>query len=200
MAHLNFDLDSALLDAISNEPPKIQATNIKWPVLGNLIVKLPNVSTERSELELMEKKVSIEEKKEFAKQGTVPKLIDNVEWDKLFIKSQISNNLSKANFINLGDANGEKGQTFTKLQKELFSIVYSYQDLYFPERSLKNSEEVRFVYCLHAVNHILKTRTRIIHHNSKLSKRTDVPDEFRDQGLVRPKVLILVPFREAALR
>ncbi|OPL21735.1 hypothetical protein AM593_04579, partial [Mytilus galloprovincialis] len=39
---------------------------------------------------------------------------------------------------------------------------------------------LRLVYCLHALNHVLK--------------------DYRDQGLARPKVLIVIPFREAALR
>lgn len=58
----------------------------------------------------------------------------------------------------------------------------------------------RFLYCLHAVNHSLKTRLKVIHHNARLTDRFDIPDEFRDQGLVRPKVLIVAPFKDSALR
>lgn len=32
------------------------------------------------------------------------------------------------------------------------------------------------------------------------NKTTDIPDEFRDQGLVRPKILIVVPFRDSVLK
>lgn len=46
----------------------------------------------------------------------------------------------------------------------------------------------RFLYCMHAVNHALKTRLKVIHHNARLTDRFEIPDEFRDQGLVRPKV------------
>ena len=55
-------------------------------------------------------------------------------------------------------------------------------------------------YCFHVANHITKVRSRILHHNSRLASKTEVPEEFRDQGFVRPKVLILVPFKESALR
>jgi U3 small nucleolar RNA-associated protein 25 len=30
--------------------------------------------------------------------------------------------------------------------------------------------------------------------------KDDVPEEYRDQGLVRPKVIVLVPFKDSALR
>ncbi|KOB75443.1 Digestive organ expansion factor-like protein [Operophtera brumata] len=77
----------------------------------------------------------------------------------------------------------------------------NYQDLYYPQRTFNNADEIRYTYCLHAVNHMLKTRTKILHHNAKLSKNNDnMSDEYRDQGLVRPKVLIIVPFKDAAYR
>ena len=46
-----------------------------------------------------------------------------------------------------------------------------------------------------------RTRSRIITHNDKLKQNKNNPDlEYRDQGLTRPKVLILVPFRKHALK
>jgi len=90
--------------------------------------------------------------------------------------------------------------SFTPLQRSLFGIINKYVDLYYPSRCYSNGEELRFVYCLHAVNHVLKTRSRVLAHNAKLRSRTDnVPEQYRDQGLTRPKVLILLPFRHAAL-
>lgn len=56
------------------------------------------------------------------------------------------------------------------------------------------------MYCLHAVNHALKTRSRIINHNAKMANKSEVPESYRDQGFVRPKVLILAPFKDSALR
>ena len=55
-------------------------------------------------------------------------------------------------------------------------------------------------YCAHALSHVLRTRARIVHHNSKVSKKEEVPDSYRDQGLTRPKVLIVAPFKHSAFR
>uniref|UniRef100_A0A8C6R3R6 U3 small nucleolar RNA-associated protein 25 homolog n=1 Tax=Nannospalax galili TaxID=1026970 RepID=A0A8C6R3R6_NANGA len=93
---------------------------------------------------------------------------------------------------------------FTLLQKELFLIMNSYRDLFYPERTaLKNGEEIRHVYCLHVINHVLKANAQVLANNSRRrSQKLGVgeDDDLRDQGLTRPKVLIVVPFREAALR
>ncbi|XP_004862071.1 digestive organ expansion factor homolog isoform X4 [Heterocephalus glaber] len=93
---------------------------------------------------------------------------------------------------------------FSPLQKELFLLMNSYRDLFYPERTaLGNGEEIRRVYCLHALNHVLKANARVLSNNTR--RRSQKPglsedDGFRDQGLTRPKVLMVVPFREAALR
>ncbi|XP_043917749.1 U3 small nucleolar RNA-associated protein 25 homolog isoform X2 [Protopterus annectens] len=94
-------------------------------------------------------------------------------------------------------------QAFTPLQEELFSIINSYKDLYFPESTvLGNAEEVRHVYCLHVLNHVLKANFQVLRNNAR--RRDQKPgvddDECRDQGITRPKVLIVVPFRESAVR
>ncbi|CAG2057493.1 unnamed protein product [Timema podura] len=191
-----------LLDSVSVTPPKTQVHTENWPTLGRLIFNIPSapVTSKKSLDKNHFPKVIIEEENVYAKSGTVPKYINEVNWSKLHVKTQISKNLSKANVSNLGMLDENNPSPLTPLQKELFSIVNSYQDLFYPQRNLSNGEEVRFIYCLHAVNHVLKTRLRILHHNAKLSRKDDVPEEFRDQGLVRPKVLILVPFKDSALR
>ncbi|KTF77150.1 hypothetical protein cypCar_00022804 [Cyprinus carpio] len=45
-----------------------------------------------------------------------------------------------------------------------------------------------------------KANTRMLRNNAKLKETKDVNEEFRDQGITRPKVLILVPFRDGVLR
>lgn len=81
---------------------------------------------------------------------------------------------------------------FTPLQKELFLLMNSYRDVFYPERTaLKNGEEIRHVYCLHAVNHVLKANAQVLSNNSRRrSQKLGVgdDDDFRDQGLTRPKV------------
>ncbi|XP_020817996.1 digestive organ expansion factor homolog [Drosophila serrata] len=96
----------------------------------------------------------------------------------------------------------------TPLQSELFYIANNYQDLYCPQRSYGNAEEIRYVYCLHAINHMLKVRSLILRNNEKVSalaksmklspNEVSIPESFRDQGLKRMKVLFIVPFRESA--
>ncbi|XP_067277877.1 U3 small nucleolar RNA-associated protein 25 homolog isoform X1 [Pseudorasbora parva] len=89
----------------------------------------------------------------------------------------------------------------TELQKELLKLMGTYRDMYFTNRSpLKEAKEVRSAYCLHVLNHVLKANTRVLRNNAKLKETKDVDEDFRDQGLTRPKVLILVPFRDGALR
>lgn len=151
-------------------------------------------------------KFRIDDDTVYAEPGSVPEKIhkvSNLDWNGLFVKTQIQSNILNANRKHVNEYLSEEDQ-FTPLQRELFSVINNYQDLYFPERNLDNGEEVRFIYCLHAVNHVLKTRLKVVHHNVRLANRQDVksemPDEYRDQGLVRPKVLILVPFRNSALR
>ncbi|XP_036398601.1 digestive organ expansion factor [Megalops cyprinoides] len=90
------------------------------------------------------------------------------------------------------------------LQEELLGLMGSYRDVYFPESSpLSEAPQVRSAYCLHALNHVLKANSRVLAHNAQLRERKpgdELQDEPRDQGLTRPKVLILVPFRDSALR
>ncbi|SPP73180.1 digestive organ expansion factor homolog [Drosophila guanche] len=96
------------------------------------------------------------------------------------------------------------------LQSELFHIANNYQDLYYPHRTHSNAEEIRYMYCLHALNHMLKVRSLILRNNEKVAalakslklspNEISIPETFRDQGLKRMKVLFIVPFRESALK
>lgn len=158
-----------------------------WPVLGNMSITIPKpIETTKK----IKPKVSILEEKTYAPIGTPPHTTHNVDFNQLHIKSQIHGNIVSANKNNLIKRDLELTATFTPLQKDLFSIFNNYQDLYYPERTYTNADEIRYIYCLHVVNHMLKTRTKIIHHNAKLARKSDLSDDFRDQGLVRPKVCI----------
>nr|XP_023021068.1 digestive organ expansion factor homolog [Leptinotarsa decemlineata] len=188
--HIFHDLHDNMLESLQNA--SVISSCETWPVLGQLSIQIPKcndiVNQEPSEFSIAEKKI-------YAPPGSVPERIQRTaKPSDLFIKSQIIGNLPKVNLKHCSD------ETFSPLQAEIFSVINNYQDFYFPGRTFSNSEEIRYVYCLHAVNHVLKTRTKVIHHNSKLSKKDDVPEEFRDQGLVRPKVLIVVPFKDAAYK
>ncbi|XP_013135561.1 PREDICTED: digestive organ expansion factor homolog isoform X2 [Papilio polytes] len=196
--HYQYELSDELLVSLSSNSPTIENVTKVWPVLGNLIITIPKpVKTAAAKIK---PKISILEEKMYAPEGSVPNHINNVDFNKLCIKSQIHGNIVSANKTNLIKKDMDLTDIFTPLQKELFSVMNNYQDLYYPERSFSNADEIRYTYCLHVVNHMLKTRIKILHHNSKIARKSDMSDEYRDQGLVRPKVLIMVPFKDAAYR
>lgn len=101
----------------------------------------------------------------------------------------------------------EPPEEVSPLQLELLSLMGSYKDLYYPEVCpIKQGPQVRSAYCAHVLNHVLKANSQVLAHNSQLREQkgltragTEPQDEPRDQGLTRPKVLILVPFRGGAL-
>ncbi|KAJ8925388.1 hypothetical protein NQ315_009220 [Exocentrus adspersus] len=193
--HVFYELHDNLLESLQNNPVSVNRYTKFWPQLGKLFIQIPicrDISIENNA------EFSISEKKSYAPPGEIPLPIDvkSVKPSELYIKTQICKNILKGNKTT--DPNSE--EIFTPLQAEIFSIINNYQDLYYPQRTFNNAEELRYVYCLHVVNHILKTRLKVIHHNARLSKKDEVPEEFRDQGLIRPKVLIIVPFKEAAYR
>ncbi|KAM8833307.1 U3 small nucleolar RNA-associated protein 25 homolog [Synchiropus picturatus] len=100
----------------------------------------------------------------------------------------------------------EQQQEATPLQTELLAVMGTYRDFYHPESCpLAQGPQVRRAYCLHVLNHVLKANSRILAHNTGLREQKERPgaaplEEPRDQGLTRPKALILVPFRGAALQ
>lgn len=181
--HMSYDLSESLLHSIQASPVDADTFNEEWPHIGRFVLQIPKCIEEKAE----RKEGTIIEEKIFASAGNVPKRINSNKdtLELLYIKSQIVNNLARAN---TSLPNKEKSLPLTSFQSEIFSVINNYQDLYYPKRSFNNGEEIRYVYCLHAINHILKTRMRVIHHNVRLTKKDDVPEEFRDQGLVRPKV------------
>ncbi|KAL7889197.1 hypothetical protein AOLI_G00014550 [Acnodon oligacanthus] len=108
----------------------------------------------------------------------------------------------EANWHSLNQPQGGAASDLTDLQKELLRLMGSYRDIYYPECSpVVEGPEVRRAYCLHALNHVLKANSRVLAHNARLKEAKGAEEEeFRDQGLTRPKVLILVPIRDGALR
>ncbi|XP_076015503.1 U3 small nucleolar RNA-associated protein 25 homolog [Genypterus blacodes] len=105
------------------------------------------------------------------------------------------------------DAQGAAKEV-TPLQLQLLTLMGSYKDLYYPETSPQDrGPQVCSAYCLHVLNHVLKANSQVLAHNALLREQkaqagpgAEPQDEPRDQGLTRPKVLILVPFRGVALR
>ncbi|XP_008549358.1 U3 small nucleolar RNA-associated protein 25 homolog [Microplitis demolitor] len=200
--HLINDLSDDLYTSVSSPKPSTETHQLTWSALGKLIVQIPkcNPAPDTKSSKSLD---FIKEDKRYTEPGTIPLSIREIDWNKLHIKNQIQNNITKANYKNIKDDLDSNPSALTPTQKELFSIVNNYQDLLYCERTFDNENEIMFTYCLHTINHLLKTRTKILHHNAKLSKANSlaqIPDEYRDQGLVRPKVLIIVPFRHSCLK
>ncbi|KAK3921723.1 Digestive organ expansion factor-like protein [Frankliniella fusca] len=198
VTHICRELSDEAADLLGQPKPPVKVENIHWKALGRLVVTLPQIPGDSSTSDSIPK-LTLEEPKKFVEPAKVPVRSPKLDLNQLHVKVQLHDTICKANQVISG---GRENEILTPLQLELFTLMNSYQDLYYPERTLQNGEEVRFSYCLHVANHIIKTRNTVLHHNARLNKKnsTDVPDEFRDQGLVRPKVLIVVPFREQARR
>ncbi|XP_056021491.1 U3 small nucleolar RNA-associated protein 25 homolog [Ostrea edulis] len=127
---------------------------------------------------------------------------DENDLKSLYVKHKLAEGVESANRKLCKVENLKNGAPLSAFQMSLFQTLNKYQDVYYPERSYVNGEEIRLVYCLHALNHVLKTRSRVITHNTKMKLRQQGTDfeEYQDQGLTRPKVLIVLPFRDSALK
>ncbi|KAJ2244709.1 rRNA-binding ribosome biosynthesis protein utp25, partial [Coemansia sp. RSA 475] len=92
---------------------------------------------------------------------------------------------------------------FTDFQRGLFGWFDQYRDVVYAGRSLENEDEITTAYALHAMNHVMKAKDQEHKNNSKLAKAhasgSDA-GELRDRGFTRPRVLIVVPFRNCAYR
>lgn len=95
-----------------------------------------------------------------------------------------------------------------ELEMDLLYNMLQYKDINFPYKSYKNNSYKK-LYILHVLNHVFKTRDRVMKNNEKIKKYNEAlksgtlkkgtPEpELRDQGFTRPKALILLPTRNAA--
>ncbi|XP_049539639.1 U3 small nucleolar RNA-associated protein 25 homolog [Anopheles darlingi] len=205
MLHTAFNISPGMLEALAAEPVSLEGKAMPFGSLGNIYVELPK----QNAMMKMELK-GIVQRERYATPGSLPVVPDvssEIKWSELHVKDKIVRNIT---------------ETPNAMQREVFTILNNYQDLLFTGRTLGNGDELRFAYCLHALNHLVKAVTKIQHHNLKLAAAQPAPSkksrrnrrkkekevidpeilvpEYRDQGLVRPKVLIVVPFRHSALK
>ncbi|KAH6655782.1 hypothetical protein BKA67DRAFT_249621 [Truncatella angustata] len=100
----------------------------------------------------------------------------------------------------VGEA-ASKRPNLDRLEQVLYPLTFGYNDLLFCGRTPRNAESIRQMACMHAINHVFKTRDRVIKNNAKLAKEgEDTEFEPRDQGFTRPKVLMILPTRESAVK
>ncbi|AQZ10368.1 UTP25 (YIL091C) [Zygosaccharomyces parabailii] len=91
--------------------------------------------------------------------------------------------------------NGET--TLSALQKKIVDPIFQYKDLLYEYNDYEQDEEqYRDLYTIHVLNHVYKTRDRILKDNQRLATNPD--SEYLDQGFTRPKVLIVAPTRDTA--
>lgn len=88
------------------------------------------------------------------------------------------------------------------LRMEFLSLLNGFSDVFYPQKKFEQTEGLRWAYCLHILNYIVKTRHIVMTNIAKIEKakqeRTPFDElELRDSGFNRAKVLILVPFRES---
>ncbi|CAH1407634.1 unnamed protein product [Nezara viridula] len=188
LLHLKYEISPQIHAVLSGKSPKFTKEIINWPSLGRLLYLKPDVNLDG---EQSSSKIVLNEKQVFASARKFPDVPKSSDLNNLHIKSQIVSNIEEK-------LKKSENGSLTPLQDELLSLICNYYSVYYPEVNQSNIEQVRLAYSIHAINHIVKTRLKILHHNAKLQNRLDVPEEFRDQGLVRPKVLILAPFKSIA--
>uniref|UniRef100_A0A182W414 U3 small nucleolar RNA-associated protein 25 homolog n=1 Tax=Anopheles minimus TaxID=112268 RepID=A0A182W414_9DIPT len=211
--HTAYNLSPSMLETLAAEPRRVQTSTMSFGSLSKVCVDLPQGHPGEHWLEPK----GIFAKERYAKPGTLPTVPeatddDSTDWSKLHVKDRIARNIT---------------DKMDGLQRDTFAILNGYQDLHYTQRNFENADRLRYVYCLHALNHVLKATSKIQHHTIKLTagktskKKKPAEDEFRrpmkgqkpnvseeptvgrecrDQGFVRPKVLIIVPFRESALQ
>ncbi|NXE36092.1 DIEXF factor, partial [Ptilorrhoa leucosticta] len=175
--HMDKELDDREMEKMSTLPKT--SSQSQWPRLGQLIFSS-----------------TLEKHKTF-------KADKEVDVKQLHLHKPLESTWPKVNKPFLSSVDKPRDSSFTLLQRELFCIMNSYRDLFYPERNaLTNGEEIRHAYCLHALNHVLKANAQVLSNNAKRRDRKpgSDTDDYRDQGLTRPKVLMIVPFRECALR
>lgn len=85
-----------------------------------------------------------------------------------------------------------KNFKFTPIQKSLLDPLQKHHDI-----MIIGDHLIDYTFLsLYIINYILNSNTRIIQNNRKLKKNPSL--DIRDQGFTKPKILILLPFRNQA--
>ena len=211
----------------SIDEKKYETTSVEWKRLGTLNLQIPpkfdetldqtnkisSITTALGDDEELDEGTEENKLKKFQSDlincdlQTAP---NDRSLEDFYIKKQLLKNINREKANISHDLETEKlvPSELTSFQLEMLRCISIYKDLMYNERTFENGEEIRFCYTLHALNHIFKTRDKVSKNNLRIAKQKASRDKkmkhknlnVRDQGLVRPKVLILVPFRDSAHR
>lgn len=198
--HYEREMSESLLETLTSPKP-YETQELNWKALGRMVIHLP-AKVDRK----MEKPKPVllgETTEKYVIPGTLPILKTGIPLVDYGVKSQLCTNLDKRPLSDSSTQTAE--ELLSPLQHEVFSLANEYRDIYYPEMNHLNSDEIRTVYCLHSLNHVMKSRDKVLLHNAKLKKYKENGQstddvEFRDQGLVRPRVLIIAPLRNSAVK
>nr|XP_036231405.1 digestive organ expansion factor homolog [Bactrocera oleae] len=171
--HFEFDLPLESVDNLWTAQGEVKRSILTWPQLGTLKMQIPQFECE----ELSKSELNW---------NTNYKLLSTEHLNTMNIRTAVLDNFTKE---------------ITPLQSEVFQILNRYNDFCHPNMQRDKLNELRLCYSAHILNHMLKTRNRILKHNMKLAATPNIvtiPDSYRDQGLARPKVLVILPFRKCA--
>ena len=91
----------------------------------------------------------------------------------------------------------KKRPSFDEFESSIAPLMFNYQDLLFYERNVANAERLRRLACLHAINHVFKTRERVMKNKIRIEKEQDPAP---DQGYTRPKILMLLYSKESCVK
>lgn len=87
------------------------------------------------------------------------------------------------------------------VQSTVATHMFSYSDLLVANRTPANAGSLRNLACMHALNHVLKGRDKIMKNTARIAHTEGGESlELRDQGFTRPKVLVLLETREMCAR
>lgn len=135
----------------------------------------------KSDVSILGSKSIIESYKEESSQKNLPIKSINSK----FIKKRLAEPWQKMH--GNSELNNQRAQ--------MLSWMFNYRDLYLENH---NNCDIMDLLALHALNHSFKTRDNILKNTERLKKMEESDQEIRDQGFTRPRVLILLPFKNDA--